>query len=274
MLVLIAAACVHTFPMAMHRIVYPALFLQDFPGAPTIAINATWSPFGLFHFWSLAVEEHFYMVWPFVLLLPNTTKGALKLTLAVLLFCVVLFLSAAFIPFFANHLPLVLTRGGEIATGGVLALLLRTEYWPVVCRWAGISCLVGLAIFLAVAKTSMSYLVGAPSITVCFAGLLVLCLSNRIIEKLMHTGWLVSLGRISYGIYVYHVLLGYCLMSGARLVLGRSSGIEYEVLARVFLILGTFAASWVSYNTFERRFIQIGHARTARQPSAAILISE
>ena len=64
----VAAAClIGQFHVAAGRIIYPALFLQDFPGAPAFAINSTASPLGLFHFWSLAVEEHFYLVCPFVL---------------------------------------------------------------------------------------------------------------------------------------------------------------------------------------------------------------
>jgi len=61
-LVLIAAAVAGTFSEALHRIWSPALFLTNIPGVPSRVLDDSGSPLPVRHFWSLAVEEQFYLL--------------------------------------------------------------------------------------------------------------------------------------------------------------------------------------------------------------------
>jgi peptidoglycan/LPS O-acetylase OafA/YrhL len=65
-LVLLAAAWKGTLLPALRLIWIPAFFLQNMPHLVAL-VDRIPSPLGIFHFWSLAVEEQFYLLWPFVL---------------------------------------------------------------------------------------------------------------------------------------------------------------------------------------------------------------
>jgi peptidoglycan/LPS O-acetylase OafA/YrhL len=105
-----------------------------------MAVKGNWltSPtwFSLGHFWSLAVEEQFYMVWPFVVFLTKT-RWLYRL-------CAVLVLSSPFVMAWL-HFEIgqlgtyvsTLGRVGSLAAGGSC----RSRWCPACCCcWTGPSC--------------------------------------------------------------------------------------------------------------------------------------
>ena len=65
LLVLAGAVAWGTLGRAMHAIWIPALFLQTVPSLSE-RVQQMPSPMLLHHFWSLAVEEQFYLLWPWI----------------------------------------------------------------------------------------------------------------------------------------------------------------------------------------------------------------
>ncbi len=57
-----------------------AFFLQNLPHLAAAAIQNP-SPLPLYHFWTLAVEEQFYLLWPLILLFAHSRRHALRLSL-------------------------------------------------------------------------------------------------------------------------------------------------------------------------------------------------
>ena len=175
----------------------------------------TW-PEMLSHFWSLGVEEQFYFVWPFMIFLfPWRSLKYLFpiVVLASVIFKFVLFRAGD--PFFNFYDVLPLSCFDAFGIGAILALILvdkrqdsialtRLPVWigfPVftllaiiIFKW-GISPLFGITVSIA----SFYLILGAVK---QFKGLSSLLLDNPAIRYL---------GKISYGLYVYHNFIPWLL---------------------------------------------------------------
>jgi peptidoglycan/LPS O-acetylase OafA/YrhL len=265
---IIAAFWAGTQALALPRIWPTALFLQDFPGYPTFCINAPAAPVSLFHFWSLAVEEHFYLIWPFVLGFCKDLKAAMKV-------CLVMFLVFEGIAILCSvwgtlyqFLPLFLNRSGEMAAGAWLALKYREGYWNRTKRPAQIMLPLSIVLYVAMEFFQVREIgiFWQPIRMLLGGSLLVVTLHDTHISRLMTAFWLRWLGGISYGVYVYHVLLGKAFPQAARAILHGHSGTSYEVAMRLIAAICTLAVAWISFKFFESPMIQIGHRY---KPSAA-----
>ena len=156
------------------------------------AFNNSWAtPWPANHLWSLNVEEQFYVIWPLVLLLP-------RIWLPWVIGC---FIMAA--PIFRNLAPGVWAETMPIASfdalagGGLMALFPRRTFYlgfaaaPVVL-WGLISVAEWDGIFAAA--------------SVLFAFAVVLAAYNGALT-LFDRPEIIWLGRISYGVYLYHLFV-------------------------------------------------------------------
>jgi peptidoglycan/LPS O-acetylase OafA/YrhL len=170
-----------------------------------------WPDFGaLGHFWSLAVEEQFYLLWPVaVFLLRRRPLMALCLGAGGLAVAVRLALHladrepAAFV--------LLPARVDALAAGALLALAVRGPGGlPGALRWAKPAAAVALAGLAALfvwkrglpAEDPAVAVAGYSLLAVLFAGVLALALEGR--ARWLAAPWLVFFGRYSYGLYVLH----------------------------------------------------------------------
>lgn len=146
------------------------------------------------HFWSLCVEEQFYLIWPFVVLFaPRRGLGTL--------FVFVILASAfsrLFVPGIVNVLPT--SNGDSLVLGGLLSLLdFRAHRAAIAMLFAGLP----IAIFGIAANSGPITHIGA---VLCF-GWLIYAASVGFpgpVGVVLSRGPLVWLGKISYGLYVIH----------------------------------------------------------------------
>lgn len=188
------------------------LFLANMPG---LFLHHGYLFYG--PFWSLAVEEQFYLVWP-MLYRRLRRRGMLLVSLGLLVVCPMLrALAFAHLLHTGDALSKMWMIADNLAIGAVLAVLVR---WPGVTLrqfatlgWAQL--LVGAAglavLFAAHRMGALDVLRNSVGLS-CFllicgsAVVLMLCLFR---ERRL-PGWMVVLvffGDISYGLYLIHLLL-------------------------------------------------------------------
>jgi peptidoglycan/LPS O-acetylase OafA/YrhL len=171
----------------------------------------------LSHFWSLAVEEHFYLVWPAVVLLCRE-RQLLKVCAGIiagafLLRIVLWYLAGPIAPY-----VLTLCRADSLAMGGLLALVHRHgAFAPLrsTIRVAALASLVAAGAIVAVLhrfnRSDMIVTTLGPTLLACmFAWLIgrsVDAGTGTLGGRVLASGPLRMFGRYSYGLYVYHVIL-------------------------------------------------------------------
>ena len=227
--------------------------------------NAAGDPW-LGHFWSLAVEEQFYLVWPaIVLFLSRRYLTVCCGVLALLSFCLR-------VAWAHDHTAwnviyrLTITRLDTLALGALAALAVRSQRWRPLCeQYAGVLTLAGMAAFAIVGATTGSFswskepmqTIGALTAAVGFAGL-VLCAAlyrSGPLYRFLLSPVLTAYGKYSYGIYVYHiVILAHCGWV-ASWIMHRSPSNGRPVVAILAAVVAnvvTFFVARTSYQFFEK----------------------
>ena len=264
-LVMVAAAAVGAFYQAASKIWIPALFLQNFPYLID-QVDHLGSPLSLFHFWSLAVEEQFYLFWPLLLLWQKSLRSGRRLCVAIFAISFVFrILMVKLNPDWQQYVEFILSRGGELAVGCWLALCYRDSDWSRLERFAPYAAVVGLAGFLLSGIAGGTFelfsplmaMAGLPCVTVFFAAVLVLSLRPGVVQRFASWGWLRWTGRISYGIYVFHMLFVAQFSWIARRLFGEQNHMRLAAGEFVIAAAGTLLAAWLSFHFFETPFLRM-----------------
>jgi peptidoglycan/LPS O-acetylase OafA/YrhL len=224
------------------------------------------------HFWSLAVEEQFYLVWPFLVwLLPRRRLAWVCLGLV----------AGAFALRFAIHrtsfnatAAYVLTpaRMDALAMGALVAIAAREPaWWPRVVRGAPWVLGAAVAAVAAVWVEQGGIFGGDPVVQVWafgplaagFAAVLVLALDGRGSSRLARTlsrPALRTAGKYSYGLYVLHypAFLALEAMGLTSAVLAARLGGRLAGIAAFVAIAGavTFAGALLSWHGMEKHFLR------------------
>jgi peptidoglycan/LPS O-acetylase OafA/YrhL len=218
------------------------------------------------HFWSLAIEEHFYLLWPLlVFLLSRRAMIGVCLAFIAIAFGLRYGLYAAdynSMAFF-HWTP---CRMDELAVGGLLALLARGPD-DMTRRLRTASALVlplGLVVLAITWKTEARECVfGTTLLAASCAALLVLAVTAprrgplRLALDNCPMRWM---GKYSYALYILHpLLIGAILGHDSYQRLGRAfhSGV-LGVLAQILLSFAiAVSAAWVSWHLYEKHFLKL-----------------
>jgi peptidoglycan/LPS O-acetylase OafA/YrhL len=219
------------------------------------------------HFWSLAVEEHFYLLWPLVVLLCNRRR-LMFVTLSIIMASILI--RAFFLMQALDVFTFTLCRIDTLALGAFLAILFTNpQVWHKVTQW---TCwLIFPVMSLAFGSFFVLSGTGSPilqtfkySLFAVLCGfVLILSLSPRrwnpapVVFKF---AWLRRMGKTSYAMYVFHPFIyGHILgrlyqatWSPVRGMLWPAIGAE---LATVLSL--TILASWISWVIFEHPLIKL-----------------
>lgn len=237
-------------------------FMQNLPGCVTTALQPI-SPLPMFHLWSLAVEEQFYILWPALVLLSRVRTRALNISLWIValseVFRILTHLPIVPPAFAATQDPSLFTHAGTLALGAALALALRGPHWQQVERWAVTAFFSGIGIYLLSSWRSGSFfLTPYPQFTVGLLGVGVA--SAAIIPLAMRTGRLRSvlswsplrfLGCISYGFYVLHIFIEPMIDVLGEHLTHTTSGTSYQLARFLIAFPITVLLATLSYYFFE-----------------------
>lgn len=241
----------HSFPNI--PILQHFLFLQNLVGN----VNASENASTLAVTWSLAVEEQFYLVMPFLVLFLS------RKMLAGVMFAVLVaspFIRADYqgIASMGNF-----TRLDGLAWGVLLALAIRSPgLWNALqirrrmfltLWWGLVAMMVGLPLFLP--SLSPFYSINAA----CWAGLLFLTVGQPpegIFQRLLSNRALVFSGSISYGIYLFHTTILDSTMAMMR-TFHYEGGYNFLIVGMALIL--SYLAAWISFNLIEKPIIAWGH---------------
>lgn len=239
-------------------------------------------------FWSLAVEEQFYLVWPLlVYFMPR--RWMWRACAAVVAASWICRLVAAVGYNYWGHAiwEATPTRIEPLAWGALVACIVRDPNLLRISRQAigKILCVAGagLAFTLAITRSSTQFtpwmsLIGFTCLSVLFAGMVFHCStetgSSSVLCRVARNSILRRFGKYSYGIYVLHMLVYYHLgtvVRGGMKAVGIPQNIPTAIVLMAVGIPLSFFVAWVSWHVFEKHFIAMKDKfAPAEEPAAKL----
>lgn len=222
--------------------------------------------------WSLAIEEHFYLVWPLVIWLCPPRVVALL--------CMVIVVAEPLARVFAwkaevKTLPIfVLTwfRLDGLAIGALLALAQRRGLLPMLDRWvplvviAGVAGIIGCTIMGGHTWWWNRWMQWyGYSLIAIVAGAMLVSAVNRPADsrwpRMLSTGWLRAFGKYSYCLYLIHTPV---MLVVREYVFNPDDYDKLEISPWIVQVLfygaaaaPTFALAWVSWRLLEAPILRL-----------------
>lgn len=171
------------------------------------------------HFWSLAVEEQFYLFWVFIMVF--VSRNYLKKTIIAFIIASILTLYyfKFFTPYWLAH-SLVISHMYTLGLGALLAYYIT--YQPTIINKFRLSSIKGVLLILSTAFV-LVYVYRKPdllydtfkdfkslALSIIFFFVVLIALKDGysgILKKILESRIMIYIGKISYGLYVYHLFM-------------------------------------------------------------------
>jgi peptidoglycan/LPS O-acetylase OafA/YrhL len=235
--------------------------------------NLEATPLHTAHFWSLAVEEQFYLLWPAVIyMLSRQRLIGLCVAVAVVALALRTFLVIVGVNPLATYV-LTPCRLDALTMGGLIALVARGPGGlSVLARKARLVVVAGVGVVLGIFVRQRGFrtldpvveTAGYTVLALLFGGVLVLALTapgGSWTRTILEHPTLVSVGRYSYAIYIVHFplvpVLQRGILPGGALPLVLGSQIPAAIGFIMVGALVSLGLALVSWHVLEKRFFKL-----------------
>lgn len=234
------------------------------------------------HFWSLAVEEQFYLFWPLVLaLFVGRRRGAIRMCLALwvfsLLFRITILETHVAVEWGTKFL---FGRAGELIAGAYVAMVVRGDqeerrrFFRLIPYLLPASLVALVAVIMVGHDTTLETpwmaTAGLAVCSILSASIVGACLLPGAMQRFFSIPILRWLGKISYGFYIYHLLISNQLIA---LTYRFWPGMDRNVRLGVVSIIGlaaTLAIASLSFYTYESFFLRLKERFTGSKKLALV----
>ncbi len=221
------------------------------------------------HFWSLSVEEQFYLFWPLIILICKSHKKLAAIALFIMAGCILLRFSS-WIYYgngYTNFYFQYMTRLDGLCIGSLIAIWRTIDIGTTRKKVFKLSGLILISHFFVFVLSRTLFpglphfsLWGYTSISSLFAVLLIVLLEKNTVatRTIFQNKPLRSIGKISYGLYVFHwpvlVLFKLYLLQAVA----ASALAPYTDLVIAFsALLVALGISALSYHFFEKKILEL-----------------
>lgn len=208
------------------------------------------------HFWSLAVEEHFYLLWPLIVYLINPKYLIKFIGISIILIFLLKYIMLS------NSLSInkfTFTRIDQILMGSYIAILELNNFFTkkraLIKIFLISSIVIPIGIFIYFFKDQFLFIKDIFKYTVLgilffsLISVLIILDTNCIINKFLSSRIMQYFGKISYGLYVWHILV--------ILIVEKYLLTEIIIIDLSVVILLTIVLSHLSYYYYEIHFLKL-----------------
>ncbi|PZU83117.1 MAG: hypothetical protein DI529_13205 [Chryseobacterium sp.] len=224
------------------------IFMQNF------ALTFDWKSIGPSHYWSLAVEEHFYLFWPLIVYYFPLKK----IKWGILIICIISFLTRIIL--IRNNIEesqFTLARFDELAIGAFLAVLELENKLINNLKKFLTAFLILLIPLLYISTKNGNYSMFDSSIRYLILGMvygsfiafIVSADTKSWIKRILNNNFLRFTGKISFGLYVYHPICFIIIINYLK--------ISNHIFNFIFSFGLAYFISIFSYNLLEKRFLKL-----------------
>ncbi len=280
----LAPAVLHLDPASPYRIPWDIkVWFWTYTSNLLAVFHGVIIPPGTNHFWTLAVEEQFYMFWPAVVLLLSA-KSLEKVCMWLVVFALAVRLFLFTTPFHhTGGYVLTPARIDTLAIGAWLAVIYRDPgRRQSVERLAPRAFVLALVLLIVVNLPSVRFFgysvsmqtIGFPLLAVMAASAVSIGIGsepgNATVRKALNFRPLMVAGKYSYAMYVFHLPLVIALdtvglhmrtFSG-----GKPPGLAAALAYSIVSALLTFLLAFASWHLYEKHFLKLKRFFPRREP--------
>lgn len=243
----------HFYPnLILYLLILPNLAFSFYPAVPNIG-----------QAWSIGVEEQFYIIWPIII---AKSKSIIKTLLIITIILILIKVFVLLLGYFSQDtdwyrplkLFIAMSKFECMSIGGIGAYFLYTNHRLLKLAYNPIIFIISLSCSILLIYFTPQKLQDGIHLVYSFLFLqIILFIANKSPSIYFDNKLFNYLGKISYGLYMYHfMVIPLCIYLYVK-YFHTDSGIMENIAVYGTVIATTILISGISYQFFEQRFIRL-----------------